>query len=133
MVNDKMSRRVLTIHGERPIKNLLTLAQKLDSRRVVAKSGGIDLSMISCRQFDNAILDLRYTSRRPAGRGYGFGEVLPNIVGKVLIINAEVNDLETFELAEKFIYQRFSLKGMLLDMSAVIQRLVGGRPSPSHI
>lgn len=130
MVNNKMARKVLTIQGEGQIKNLLTLAKRLDSRRVVRASAGIDLSTINRMQFDSAILDLRYTGRRSAGRGYGFGEVLPNIVGKVLVINAEVNDLETFQLVERFIYRRRSIKGMLATLA---QSLVGRRPSPSQI
>lgn len=133
MFNNQIARKVLTIHGERPIKNLLTLAKKLDSQRVVTARGGLDLSTISRRQFDTAILDLRYTSGRPAGRGYGFGEVRPNIVGNVLIINAEVNNLETFELAEGFIYGRHTVKGMLMNLISPVRSLVGRRPSPSRI
>lgn len=133
MANNKIARKVLTIQGESAIKNLLKLAKGLDSRRVVAASGGVDLSAISRSQFDSAILDLRYTNTRPAGRGYGFGEVLPNIVGKVLIINAEINDLETFEMVEKFIYRRRSIKGMLLNLATLAQGLVGSRPSPTNI
>lgn len=133
MANNKTARKVLTIQGEGAIKNLLTLAKRLDSHRVVAASGRVDRSTIRRSQFDSAILDLRYTNTRPSGRGYGFGEVLPNIVGKVLVINAEINDWETFEMVEKFIYRRRSIKGMLLNLAALAQSLVGSRPSPNHI
>ena len=118
-------RKVLIVADEPAIKNLLTLVRKLDSRRVVASNTGLDLSTISRRSFDTAILDLRYSPRRPAGRGYGFGEVWPSMTGKVLVINAEVNDLKTFKLAERYIYHRHSLDGLLFDLASLARSLVG--------
>ncbi|HEV2245554.1 MAG TPA: hypothetical protein VGW37_02775, partial [Terriglobia bacterium] len=86
------NRKVLIVADEPAINNLLTLIRRLDSRRVAAANSRIDLFTLNRRSFDTAILDLRCSQAKPAGKGYGIGEVWPNMVGKVLVINAEVND-----------------------------------------
>ena len=133
MADNAMHRKVLAVGEEHAIKNLLTLVKKLDSRRVVTANGRLDLSMINRRSFDTAILDLRCSNRRPAGRGYGFGEVWPNMVGRVLVINAEVNDLKTFGLVEQYIRHRHSLRDLLFYLADLARTLIGRSPSPHRI
>ena len=133
VANNSTHRKVLIVADEPAIKNLLMLVKKLDSRRVVASNGGLSCSEIHRKSFDTAILDLRYSQGRAAGRGYGFGEVWPVMTGKVLVINAEVNDLKTFKSAERYIYHRHSLEGLLFDLQRVFRSLVGRSPSPNHV
>jgi hypothetical protein len=133
VANNSTNRKVLIVADEPAIKNLLTLVRKLDSRRVVAAGPRPDLSAINRRSFDTAILDLRCSPRRPAGRGYGIGEVWPNMVGRVLVINAEVNDQKTFGLVEKYIRQRHTLRDLLLGLAALARTVIGRSPSPHRI
>jgi len=132
VANNTNHRKVLIVADEPAIKNLLQLVKKLDSRRVAASTGP-GLANIHRKSFDTAILDLRCSRGRPAGRGYGFGEVWTSMTGKVLVINAEVNDLKTFKLAEQYIYHRHSLDGLLFDLASLARSLVGRSPSPNHI
>lgn len=133
VANNSTHRKVLIAADEATIRNLLTLVRKLDSRRVAPSNTGLDLSAVNRRSFDTAILDLRCSQRRPAGGGYGFGEVLSNMVGRVLVINAEVNDSKTFALAERYLFHRHSLGGLLFGLASRVRSLVGRSPSPSHI
>jgi len=133
VANNSTSRKVLIVADEPAIKNLLLLLRKLDSRRVVGSNTGLGISAINRRSFDTAILDMRCSHRRPAGRGYGFGEVRPNMVGKVLVINAEVNDLKTLQLAERYIYHRHTIEGLLFDLADIVRSVVGRSPAPHRI
>jgi hypothetical protein len=133
VADNSINRKVLIVADEAAIKNLLTLVKKLDSRRVVTENGRFDLSMINRRSFDTAILDLRCSNHRHAGRGYGFGEVWPNMVGRVLVINAEVNDLKTFGLVEQYIRHRHSFRDLLFYLAGLARTLVGRSPSPHRI
>jgi hypothetical protein len=131
MAENTVKRKVLTVGDEEAIRNLLALLKKLDSRRVVTASRGVDLSNLNRRSFDTAILDLRCSSSRPAGRGYGFGEVWPNMVGRVLVINAAVNDQKTLRTVERYIYHRHSLEGLLFDLASLVRSFIGRSPSPT--
>ncbi|HEX5412928.1 MAG TPA: hypothetical protein VFZ27_13845 [Terriglobia bacterium] len=131
--NGSSNRKVLTVADESAIRNLLTLARKLDSRRVVTANTGLDISTINRKSFDTAILDLRCSQGRPAGRGYGVGEVRPSMVGRVLVINAEVNDQQTFEAVERYIYHRHTIEGLLFDLARLVRSLLGHSPSPNEI
>lgn len=133
VANKSANRKVLIVADEPAINNLLTLIRKLDSRRVVAANSRIDLFTLNRRSFDTAILDLRCSRGKPAGRGYGIGEVWPNMVGKVLVINAEVNDQKTFESVERYIYRRHTVEGLLFDLARFVRSLFGHSPSPNEI
>lgn len=133
VANKSANRKVLIVADEPAINNLLILMRKLDSRRVVAVNSRIDLFSINRRSFDTAILDLRCSHGKPAGRGYGIGEVSTNMVGKVLVINAEVNDQKTFESVERYIYHRHTVEGLLFDVARFVRSLLGHSPSPSEI
>jgi hypothetical protein len=109
------------------------LVRRLENRRVVTAGTRPDLSTISRRSFDTAILDLRCSPRRPAGKGYGIGEVWPNMVGRVLVINAEVNDQKTFGLVEKYIRQRHTLRDLLFSLADLARTVIGRSPSPHRI
>ncbi len=133
VANNSAHRKVLIVADEPAIKNLLILVSKLDSRRVATAGAGPHLSTLHRSSFDTAILDLRYSQRRPASRGYGFGEVWPSMVGRVLVINAEVNDLKTLEMAERYIYHRHSLKGLLFDLASLVRSFIGRSLAPRRI
>jgi hypothetical protein len=133
VANNSANRKVLIVADEASIKNLLTLVRKLDSRRVVTAGTRPDLSTISRRSFDTAILDLRCSPGRPAGRGYGVGEVWPNMVGRVLVINAEVNDQKTFGLVEQYIRHRHTLRDFLFYLAGLARTVIGRSPSPHRI
>ena len=127
------NRKVLIVADEPAINNLLILMRRLDSRRVATANSRVELSTINRKSFDTAILDLRCSQGRPAGRGYGIGEVWPNMVGKVLVINAEVNDQKTFESVERYIYHGQSVDGLLFNVARFVRSLFAHSPSPSEI
>ena len=132
VANNSTTRKVLIVADEPSIKNLLKLVRKLDSRRVAASTDPY-LSAISRKSFDTAILDLRCSQGRPAGRGYGFGEVWTSMTGRVLVINAEVNDLKTLQQAERYIYHRHTLEGLLFDLADLVRTVIGHSPAPNRI
>ncbi len=132
MAKNTNHRKVLIVADEPAIKNLLLLVKKLDGRRV-ASSAEPCLYGIHRRSFDTAILDLRCSQRRPASRGNGFGEVWSSMTGRVLVINAEVNNPKTLELAERYIYHRHTISGLLYDLSNVVRSVVGRSPAPHQI
>ncbi|HET7100751.1 MAG TPA: hypothetical protein VFJ52_06345 [Terriglobia bacterium] len=132
MAKNTNHRKVLIVADEPSIKNLLLLVKKLDSRRV-ASSTVPCLNGIHRRSFDTAILDLRCSQGRPAARGYGFSEVWTSMTGRVLVVNAEVNNPKTLELAERYIYHRHTISGLLYDLVDVIRSVVGHSPAPHHI
>lgn len=133
MSDHSMRRKVLVVAEERAIKNLLSLVKKLDSRRVVRGNWALDLSAINRSSFDTAILDMRCSEGRPAGRGFGLGELNPSMVGRTLVINAEVNDRKTLQAVERYIFHRNSLGGMLFDLATFARTLVGRSPWPDEI
>lgn len=133
IANNSSHRKVLIVADEPAIKNLLLLVKKLDSRRVTTASKGLPISIVHRRSFDTAILDLRYSQRRPAGRGYGFGEVWASMTGRVLVINAEVNDQKTMELAERYIYHRHTIEGLMFDLADLVGTVIGRSPAPHRI
>ncbi|HXH50572.1 MAG TPA: hypothetical protein VNM47_14620 [Terriglobia bacterium] len=133
VANNSANRKVLIVADEPSIKNLLALVRRLENRRVVTAGARPDLSTISRRSFDTAILDLRCAPRQPAGRGYGIGEVWPNMVGRVLVINAEVSDQKTFGLVEKYIRQRHTLRDLLYSLADLARTVIGRSPSPHRI
>lgn len=132
VANNTAHRKVLIVADEAAIKNLLMLVKKLDSRRVTTSTGPC-LSTIHRRSFDTAILDMRCSQGRPAGRGYGFGEVWANMTGRVLVINAEVNSPKTLELAERYIYHRHTIEGLLFDLADIVRTIIGHSPAPHRI
>lgn len=133
VANNSPNRKVLIVADEAAVNNLLTLVRKMDGRRVVAANTKFDLSSINRRSFDTAILDLRCSKGRPAGRGYGIGEVWPNMVGRVLVINAEVNDQKTFGMVERYIFHRRSVQGLLFSLASFVRSLFGHSPYPNEI
>lgn len=132
VANNSAHRKVLIVADEAAIKNLLSLVKKLDSRRVTTNTG-LCLSTIHRKSFDTAILDMRCAQGRPAGRGYGFGEVWTSMTGKVLVINAEVNNLKTLELAERYIYHRHTIEGLLFDLADLVRTVIGRSPAPHRV
>lgn len=127
------NRKVLIVKDDPAINNLLTLIRRLDSRGVAVANSRIDLFTLNRRSFDTAILDLRCSQAKPAGKGCSIGEVWPNMVGKVLVINAEVNDQRTFQSVEQYIYHRHTAEGLLFDVGRLVRSLFGRSPSPSEI
>jgi hypothetical protein len=133
LADNSTNRKVLIVADEPAIKNLLTLVRKLDSRQVVTAKGRLNFSTINRSSFDTAILDLRCSNGRPEGRGYGFGEVWPSIMGRVLVITARVNNLKTFGLVEQYIRQRHSFRNLMFYLGDLTRTLIGRSPSPSRI
>jgi hypothetical protein len=133
VANNSSNRKVLIVADEPSIKNLLRFVRKLDTRRLAAANGRPDLSTISRKSFDTAILDLRCLHPKPASRGYHFGEVWPSMVGRVLVINAEVSNLKAVALVEKYIRQRHTFRDIMFFLKDRARAVIGRSPSPHRI
>ncbi len=133
VANNSPNRKVLIVADEPSINNLLALVRKVDSRRIAIANGRLDLSTISRRSFDTAILDLRCLHSRPSTRGYNFEGIWPNMVGRVLVINAEVNSLKTLGLVEKYIRQQHTLRDIFFHLTDSARTVIGRSPSPHRI
>jgi hypothetical protein len=133
VANNSINRKVLIVADEPSIKNLLALVKKVDSRKLATANGRPGLSTISRKSFDTAILDLRCLHPQPAGRGYHFEEIWPSMVGRVLVINAEVNSLKTVALVEKYIRQRHTLRDSLFFLKDRARAVIGRSPSPHRV
>lgn len=133
VANNSASRKVLIVADEPSINNLLTLVRKVDSRQLATANGRPNLSTISRRSFDTAILDLRCLHPRSNGRGYNFEEMWPSMVGRVLVINAEVSNLKTVALVEKYIRQRHTLRGFVFFLKSHARAMIDRSPSPHRV
>lgn len=97
-------RKVLVLRNEPSIQNLLALVTKLGRESTVYESGQLPLASIYRTQFDSVLLDLRCLSRQqPEGQAYKIHEIRPSLVGKVLVITAEVSSPKTLELVERYL------------------------------
>lgn len=132
VANNSASRKVLIVADEPSINNLLALVRKADSRRVAIANGMPDLSTISRKSFDTAILDLRCLYPRSNGRGYNFEEIWSSMVGRVLVINAEVNNLKMLALVEKYIRQPHTLRDLAFFLKNHARAVIGRSPSPNQ-
>jgi len=55
------------------------------------------------------------------------------MTGRVLVINAEVNDQKTMELAERYIYHRHTIEGLMFDLADLVGTVIGRSPAPHRI
>ena len=130
VASNSASRKVLIVADEPSINNLLALVTKVDTRRLAAANGRPDLSAISRKSFDTAILDLRCLHPRSNARGYSFEDIWSNMVGRVLVINAEVSNLNTLSMVEKYIRQRHTLRDLVFFLKSQARAVIGHSPSP---
>ena len=103
MPSAPLHRKVLVLMEEASIRNLLQLVKRLEPENAADGDGKSELSTINRKQFDTVILDLRCSKRRPGDEVHGVGQLRPSMVGKLLVINAEVNGPKTLDMVERYL------------------------------
>ncbi len=103
MTTGLMQRKVLMFGDDPSIRKLLRVftakltAQGDETQNEAARS------VINREAFDEVLIDLRCSYADDSGGHRPIGEVQPSLLGRVLVIAAEVRDLETLELLERYL------------------------------
>jgi hypothetical protein len=131
MANNTQRRKVLVLKDDSSIHNLLTLVRELGRENAVDRHGERVLASISVKQFETVILDLRCSNRRPEIPG--IGDIWPNLVGKVLVINAEVNGPKTLQQIERCLLHQASDDSLLHGLATRVRGALRSVPLPTRI
>lgn len=95
-------RRVLIIEDELSIRNLLyQLVEKLGCENTAAADARQALAMISRKEFDAVLLDLRCSNLHPDDVVSEIYAIRPTLLGRILVITGEVSSVETLQLIER--------------------------------
>ncbi|HUZ46395.1 MAG TPA: hypothetical protein VMW54_07130 [Terriglobia bacterium] len=104
MVTALQQRKVLIFGDEPSIRNLLHIfAEKLKRQNAGTQDPAAALTAISRQSFDEVLLDLRCSNPKNKNGARGIGEIQPSLMGRVLVIAAEVSDPETMDLVERYL------------------------------
>ena len=104
MVTALQQRKVLIFGDESSIRNLLHIfAEKLKRQNTGTEDPATALTAINRQSFDAVLLDLRCPDKQSESGIRGIGEIQPSLMGRVLVIAAEVSDPETMDLVERYL------------------------------
>lgn len=100
MAASEERRKILVLQNDSSIQNLLTLMKQMERD----KAAGEDppLATLDRNQFETVILDVR-CSQMSAEEVRGIRELRPRLVGRQLVITAEVNGPQTLRLLERYL------------------------------
>lgn len=127
-------RRVLLIEGEPGVRKVLrALLTKLGCRGEVAADGQEALAMVSRRNFDAVLLDLRSSTLPPEEVVAGIHDIRPSLVGRVLVITGEVDDHQTLDLVERYFLLQIPRNRLINDLVGRMRALLRIAPSPTQI
>jgi len=126
-------RKVLVIEGEPATSEVLgVLLSKLGCRGEVAVNGQQALAMVSRRDFDAVLLDLRSCTLPPEEVVSGIHDIRPSLVGRVLVITGEVDDRQTLDLIERYFLLQIRRSNLLDDLVGRLRALLRIAPLPSQ-
>lgn len=127
-------RKVLLVEGEPVAGNVLrNLLNKLGCHGEVAADGQQALAMVSRKDFDAVLLDLRSSNLPPEEVVSGIHDIRPSLVGRVLVITGEVDDRETLDLVERYFLLQIRQSRLFKDLSGRLRALLRISPSPSRV
>jgi len=133
MVIASQDRRVLLIEGEPAVGEVLrVLVSKLGCHGELAANGQQALAMVSRKDFDAVLLDLRSSSLPPEDVVSGIHEIRPSLVGRVLVITGEVDDRQTFELVERYFLLQIRRSRLVDDLVGRLRALLRIAPTASQ-
>jgi len=134
MATASHDRKVLLIEGEPAVGEVLrVMLSRLGCRGEVATNGQQALAMVSRKDFDAVLLDLRSSSLPPEDVVSGIHEIRPSLVGRVLVITGEVDDLQTFELVERYFLLQIRRSRLFNDLVGRLRALLRIAPTVSQI
>jgi len=132
MISAAEERKVLVIEGEPAANEVLrVLLKKLGCHGEVASSGQQALAMVSRRDFDAVLLDLRSSTLPPEEVVSGIHDIRPSLMGRVLVITGEVDDRKTLDLVERYFLLQIRRSNLLNDLVGLLRALLRIAPSPS--
>ncbi len=127
-------RRVLLIEKEPAVHEVLrVLLKKLGCQGEVAANGQEALAMVSRRDFDAVVLDLRSSSLPPEEVISGIHDIRPSLVGRVLVITGEVDDHKTLDLVERYFLLHIPRNRLINDLVGRLRALLRIAPTPTQI
>lgn len=127
-------RRVLLVEGEPAVGEVLrVLLKKLGCEGELAADGQQALAMVSRREFDAVLIDLRSSSLPPEDVIAGIHDIRPTLVGRVLVITGEVDDHQTLDLIERYFLLQIPRNRLINDLVGRLRALLRIAPSPSQI
>ena len=133
MTSVSQRRKVLIVEDEPSIQSLLhNLIEKLGCENTAATNGQQALAMISRKEFDAVLLDLRCSNLRPEEVVTGIHEIRPSLVGRILVITGEVSDAKTLDLIERHFLLPIPYSRLLQDLVGRLRALLRIVPSPNR-
>ncbi len=127
-------RRVLLIEKEAAVGEAVRiLLKKLGCQGEVAANGQEALAMVSRRDFDAVLLDLRSSSLPPEEVVSGIHDIRPSLVGRVLVITGEVDDHRTLDLVERYFLLQIPRNRLINDLVGRLRALLRIAPTPTQI
>lgn len=118
-------RKVLIVEDEPSIRGVMyTLLAALRCDSDVAANGREALAKISQEEYDAVLLDLRCADLVPEEVLAQIQDLRPNLVGRVLVITAEVADPKIAELIERYFLLRIPDSRLKQDLLGVLMALL---------
>lgn len=134
VITTAQDRKILLVEGEPGASELIhALLRKLGCQGEVAANGQQALALVSRKDFDAVLLDLRSANFPPEEVVSGIHEIRPSLVGRVLVITGEVDDHETLDLVERYFLLEIPRSHLIEDLVGRLRALLHIAPSPSHL
>lgn len=125
MKSSSHNRKVLFIEHEPVVRSLLSvLLSELGCKGEVAANGQQALAMLRQRDFDAVLLDLRSSDTSPEEVVSGIHEIQPSLIGRVLVITAEVDERETLDLVERYFLLKIPRKRLAENLAGCLRALL---------
>jgi DNA-binding NtrC family response regulator len=123
-------RNVLIIEDEPSIRNVLyVLLAGLGCEGNIAHNAQQALAMIEKQSFDAVLLDLRCSEMPAREMGSAIKELRPSLVGRVLVITAEVSDPQTMEMIKKNRWPHIPRQRVMQELWERLRSLLGFSPA----
>lgn len=133
MITVSQRRKVLIIEDEPSIRNLLHhLVEKLGCENAAVTDGQQALAMISRKEFDAVLLDLRCSNLQPDDVVAGIHGMRPSLIGRILVITGEVSDAKTLDLIDRHFLLPIPHTRLLQDLVSRLRVLLRIAPSPNR-
>jgi len=130
MGNAGSRRRVLIIEDEPSIRNVLyVLLASIGCDAETATNGAQALAMVQREQFDALLLDLRCSDLEPEMVLSNVYRIRPSLIGRVLVVAAEVADEKALELFARN-FRVHVRRDQLDEVKGVMRAMLTLAPSP---
>lgn len=130
---NRVRRKILVVEGEASIRTLIhTLLARIGCESEMAENGKDALAKVDHGSFDAALLDLRCTELEPAAVVSQIYDLRPSLVGRVLVLTADVADPATIELIEEHYLLSIRRNCLRDELTGRLRALLGIPPALNH-